>query len=282
VCAVTDNPENPDDHRRPDFDIDTRVASPARLYNFLAGGKGNFDVDRKTAEQVADGMPGGLDTIRAAVHALGDFTARAVRYLVEEADTRQFLYVGMPVPVGDPVHRIAQRVAPDARVVYVGNDPVVMAFAHRLKEGSPEGAANYVHGTLRAPDLIWQDAAETLDLALPVAILIPMTLCLVPDQAEPHAITAKLLDAVPSGSHLMLAHPTGDLPAEGRLTMSERLNEALPASYTVRTVEEVTRFFDGLDLVDPGLVRIDRWRPDASGPELVNPFPMDGAVGTKP
>lgn len=279
---MTDDPSHPEHHRRPDFEIDTRVSSPARLYNFLAGGEGNFDVDRETAEQVAAPMSGGLDMIRAAVQALGDFTARAVRYLVGEAEARQFLYVGMPVPVGDPVHRIAQRVARDARVVYVGNDPVVMAFAHRLRKSTAEGAANYVHGTLRSPDLIWEEAAKTLDLSRPVAVLIPMTLCLVPDEADPHALTRQLLDAVPSGSQLMLAHPTGDRATEGHLTAGERLNDALPASYTLRTVEQVARFFDGFDLVDPGLVRIDHWRPDPGAQEMDDPFPLDGAVGTKP
>jgi S-adenosyl methyltransferase len=278
---VTDDPLDPEQHNRPDFDVDSRVARPARIYNYLVGGDANFSVDRKTAESVAEGMPGGIDTIRTAVKAIGDFLARVVQYLVEDAGARQLLYVGTSVPAKDQIHLIAQKMAPDTRVVYVGNDPVVMAMAHTLQQGTAEGATAYVHGTLRSPERFWEQATETLDPSQPVAVLIPTTLCLVPDEAEPHKITRWLLDAVPSGSHLVVAHPTGDLPAKGRKTPSERLNEALPERYTMRTPEEVARFFDGLDLVDPGLVPIDRWRP-TEGPLQVEPYPMLGGVGLKP
>jgi S-adenosyl methyltransferase len=278
---VTDRPPNPEQQSRPGFDIDSRVTRPARLYNYLVGGDANFGVDRRTAESVAEGMPGGLDTVRTAVKAIGDFLARVVRYLVEEAGARQLLYVGTSVPAEDQIHLIAHRVAPDTRVVYVGNDPVVMALAHTLRQGTAEGATAYVQGTLRAPERIWDQATQTLDPCRPVAILIPSTLCLVPDEAQPHAITRWLLDVAPSGSHLMAAHPIGDMPAAGRRKPSERLNEALSERYTLRTPDEVTRFFDGLDLVDPGLVPIDRWRP-AEGTPTGDPYPMLGAVGLKP
>lgn len=276
-----DKPPTPEQQSRPVFDIDGRVTRPARLYNYLVGGDANFSVDRRTAESVAEGMPGGLDTIRTAVKAIGDFLARVVRYLVEEAGARQLLYVGTSVPAKDQIHLIAQRVAPDTRVVYVGNDPVVMALAHTLQPGTAEGATAYVHGTLREPERIWDQATQTLDASRPVAILIPTTLCLVPDEAQPHAITRWLVDVAPAGSHLMVAHPIGDMPAEGRTKPSERLNEALSERYTLRTPDEVTRFFGGLDLVDPGLVPIDRWRP-AKGTPTGDPYPMLGAVGLKP
>lgn len=278
---MTDEPPNPEQSGRPDFDIDSRVSRPARLYNYLVGGSGHFSVDRKTAEAVAEGMPGGLDTIRDAVKAVGDFVARVVQYLTAEADARQLLYVGTSVPAEDQIHLIAHKVAPDARVVYVGNDPVVMALAHELRQDTDEGTTAYVHGTLRAPEQIWEQAAQTLDPRRPVAILIPTTLCLVPDEAQPHAITRYLLDVAPSGSHLMVAHPIADMPAEGRRTLSERLNEAMSGRYTMRTPDEVARFFDGLDLVDPGLVPINRWRP-ADGTPPGDPYPMLGAVGLKP
>lgn len=278
---MTDEPLDPEPDRQPDFDIDSRVTRPARLYNFLVGGDANFSVDRKTAEAVAEGMPGGLETIRTAVQAIGDFLGRVVRYLVEEAGARQLLYVGTSVPAKDQIHRLAHEVAPDTRVVYVGNDPVVMARAHELRQGTGEGATAYVHGTLKDPERIWGQAAQTLDPRRPVAILIPTTLCLVADEAKPHAITRWLVDAAAPGSHLMVAHPIGDLPAEGRRQPSELLNEAMSERYTLRTPDEVARFFDGLDLVDPGLVPIDRWRP-AGGSPTSDPYPMLGGVGLKP
>jgi hypothetical protein len=278
---VTDRPSNPQQPSRPGFDVDSRVTRPARLYNYLVGGDANFSVDRKTAESVAEGMPGGLDTVRTAVKAIGDFLARTVRYLVEEAGARQLLYVGTSVPAKDQIHLIAHRVAPDTRVVYVGNDPVVMAMAHTLRQGAAEGTTAYVQGTLRAPERIWEQSTQTLDPSRPVAILIPSTLCLVPDEAQPHAITRWLVDVAPAGSHLVVAHPIGDMPAEGRRKPSERLNEALQERYTLRTPDEVARFFDGLDIVEPGLVPIDRWRPDGGTP-TGDPYPMLGAVGLKP
>jgi hypothetical protein len=284
VSAVTDNPEDPDHHRRPDFDIDTRVASPARLYNFLAGGKRNFDVDRKTAEQVADGMPGGLDTIRAAVHALGDFTARAVRYLVEDAGTRQFLYVGMPVPVGDPVHRIAQRVAPEARVVYVGNDPVVLANARVLLKTDPEGATAYVDGDISDPEGILAQVPATLDLARPIAVLFVGILNHVSDDDHPYTHVARLVDAVSPGSHLVVSHVTGEVMTEEVTSAVKLLNEQPGFVLVPRTRDEVSRFFTGLELVEPGLVLIDRWRPDGGAPASPEgwPAPFYGAVGRKP
>jgi S-adenosyl methyltransferase len=278
---VTDQPPSSDNKRSPDFEIDTRVTRPARLFNYLAGGAGNFTVDREVAEHVAEGMPGGLDTIRAAVRSVAEFTLRAVGYLVEEAGVRQLLYVGTPVPAGREVHEVAQQAAPDTRVVYVGNDPVVLAHAHTLQRGTPEGATAYVHGSLRAPEEIWEQAKETLDLSRPIAVLVPVTLHLVPDEADPYGIMTRLLDAVPSGSYLMISHATSDIPTEGVTTASERLREALPEEYVVRSSAEIARFFDGLDLVDPGLVQIDAWRPPPVTPTPDLVLPLYGAVGRK-
>jgi S-adenosyl methyltransferase len=278
---MTDNPSSPDEGRHVNFEIDTSVSSPARLFNYLAGGVANFAVDRDVAEEVAAGMPGGLDTIRAAVRTVGDFTLRAVRYLVEEAGVRQVLYIGTPVPAGREVHDVAQETAPDARVVYVGNDAVVLAHAHTLR-GTPEGATAYVHGTLRAPDEIWERACQTLDPSQPVAILVPVTLCLVPDDADPYGIMARLVDATAPGSYLAIAHVAGDVPTEGLTTAAERLRHAMPAPYVVRSATEVARFFAGLDLVDPGLVKIDAWHPAPDAPSPVLDLPMYVGVARKP
>jgi hypothetical protein len=280
---VTDQSPRPnDDSRSVDFEIDTSVTRPARLYNYLAGGAGNFTIDREAAEQVATGIPGGLDAIRAAVQTVENFTLRVVRYLVEEAGVRQLLCIGTPVPAGREIHKVAQKIAPDTRVVYVGNDPVVMAHAHTLQQGTPEGATTYVHGSLHAPDEIWERVKETLDPSRPIAILVPQTLCLVPDEADPYGIMARLLDAVPSGSYLMIAHVNSDLPTEGQTTASERLGDALPEVYVVRSPAEIARFFDDLDLVEPGLVKIDDWHPSPDTPTPDPALPIYAALARKP
>jgi hypothetical protein len=263
-------------------EIDTRVSRPARLHNYLAGGDGNFAVDREAAEKLAASLPDGLDMVRAAVQALADFTERAVRHLVAEAGVEQLMYVGTPVPTGREIHEIAHGLAPSARVVYVGNDPVVLAHAHTLKRSGPVGATAYVHGSLYEPAAMWAAAGRTFDLALPVAVLVPLTLCFVPDDADPYRLVAELLEPVPSGSHLAIAHPTTDIPTAGMDEATERLAEAIEEPYVVRSREAIARFVDGLDLVPPGLVPIDQWRPPPDSPAPPHPFPLYAALARKP
>jgi hypothetical protein len=271
--VVNDQHSSSADHQPAVLDIDTRVSRPARLHNYLAGGAGNFAVDREAAEKLSASLPDGLDTVRAAVRSLGDFTERAVRHLVAEAGVEQLLYVGMPVPTGQEVHEIAQGFAPSARVVYVGNDPVVLAHAHTLKRSAPEGATAYVQGSLREPASIWADAGRTFDLSQPIAVLVPLTLCFVPDDADPYGVMAELLEPVPSGSHLMIAHPTTDIPTAGMDEATESLAEALEEPYVVRSRADIARFVEGLDLVPPGLVQIDSWRPPTRPPSP-SPSPL--------
>jgi S-adenosyl methyltransferase len=286
--VVNDQPPSADDHKPAVLDIDTRVSRPARLHNYLAGGEGNFAVDREAAEKLTASLPDGIDTARAAVRSLADFTERAVRYLTVEAGVEQLLYVGMPVPTGRELHEIAQGFAPSARVVYVGNDPVVLAHAHTLKRGVPEGATAYVQGSLHEPASIWAAAGRTLDLSRPVAVLVPLTLCFVPDDASPHRVVAGLLDPVPAGSHLMIAHPTTDIPTEGMDEATAHLVEAIAEPYVVRSREDIARFVEGLDLVPPGLVQIDAWRPSLSSPappappSSPPPLPIYAALARKP
>jgi S-adenosyl methyltransferase len=280
--VVNDQPFSPDDHQPTVLEIDTRVSRPARLYNYLAGGDGNFAVDREAAEKLAASLPEGMDTVRAAVQSLGGFTERVVRHLVAEAGVDQLLYVGMPVPTGREVHEIAQGFSASARVVYVGNDPVVLAHAHTLKRSAPEGATAYVQGSLREPAAIWAEAGRTFDLSRPVAVLIPLTLCFVPDEAEPHRVMASLLDPVPSGSHLAITHPTTDIPTAGMDEATARLAEALEEPYVVRSREDIMRFLDGLDLVPPGLVQIDSWRPPSPAPPPPPLLPLYAALARKP
>lgn len=261
--------------------IDTRVSRPARLHNYLAGGDGNFAVDREAAEKLGASLADGLDIVRAAVQALADFTERAVRQLVAEAGVEQLLYLGMPVPTGQELHEIAQALAPATRVVYVGNDPVVLAHAHTLKRSGPVGATAYVHGSLHDPAAIWAAAERTFDLARPVGVLIPLTLCFVPDEADPYRLVASLLEPAAPGSHLVIAHPTTDIPIGGMEEATERLAEAIEEPYVVRSRADIARFVEGLDLVPPGLVPIGDWQPpDPAAP--ARPFPIYAAVARKP
>jgi hypothetical protein len=268
----------------PGFDIDTSAAHPARLHNYLAGGDDHFSADRDLAQHMSEAMPRGLETARANLQALVDFQVRAVEHLVE-LGIRQFLAFGVPVPTENEIHAVAQKDAPESRVVYMSNDPVVLARAHELRRSSsPEGAAAYVHGSLLDVQGVLQEAGQTLDLAQPVAVLLIGTLNLVPDDQGPYGLVAELMGAVPPGSYLVMAHTTSDIPAEGLVEAAERLAEAFGGTHVVRRHGEILRFFDGLEVLDPGLVQIDQWHPDAQQP-LPEPdrlIPVYGGVARKP
>jgi hypothetical protein len=207
-----------------------------------------------------------------------------------EVGVTQFLKLGTAVAQGEDIHEIALDAAPATtvpRVVYVGSDPVVLAHAHRLRRGSPEGTVAYVHGTLRDPDSIVRQASETLDLSLPLAILLPATLNFVPDESDPYGIVARLVAAIAPGSYLAIAHATHDPARERRAEAAERFSKMLGEPYVLRSAAEIGRFFDGLDLVGPGVGGLDRWYPPgsaASAPpvEPGRPVPLCGAVGRKP
>jgi S-adenosyl methyltransferase len=260
------------------------VAHPARVYDYVLGGKDNFAADRQTAEQVAAAAAGGLDRARAAAEANKAFRARAVRYLVAEAGVRQLLEVGTGVPDGENVHEIAQRLAPESRVVYVDDDPVVLANAHVLRKSTPEGAAAYVYGDVRDPEGILAHLPATLDLAQPIAILFVGILNHVIDADDPYGVVGRLLDAVPPGSHLVISHVTSDVMGEEVASAAKLINEQPGFKLVPRTRDEVSRFFDRLELVEPGVVLIDQWSPDEGTPAPPEewPAPFYGAVGRKP
>ena len=245
--------------------IDITVPHAARMYDYLLGGTTNFAVDRQAVEQAADAM-GGLDRARAQARANRSFLRRAVRHLAGEANVRQFLDIGTGVPNGDGTLDVAQRIAPASRVVHVDNDPVVLAHAHVLLRSTSEGASAYVDGDLRDPEAILREAAQTLDLARPVALVLAEVLDLVPDDDDPHGIVARLVDAVPPGSYLVVSHLTADVRPEPMAALAERLNCSARETYVLRDHAEVRRFFDGLDLVEPGVAPIDRWRPGRLAP----------------
>jgi len=240
--------------------IDTSVAHSARVYDYLLGGKDNFAADRDAGDQMIAALP----NVVTASRMNRAFLARAVRYLVTECGIRQFLDIGTGIPSAGNTHEVAQAIAPQARVVYVDNDPIVLAHARALLTGTPEGPVAYLDADLRGTGEVLAAAARTLDLSQPVALMMLMVLHMIPDADDPHGIVARLLDALPPGSYLVLSHPPSDILPEDVAKMQQRLNERLGPgqSMTARSRDEVARFFGGMDLVAPGLVQVHRWRPD--------------------
>jgi hypothetical protein len=280
---VKEQPSGPVQRDAYGLEVDTSAAHPARLHNYLAGGDDNFSADRVVAHYLSEVVPGGVETARANVQAMADFMGRAVEY-VAGVGVRQFLAVGAPIPTGNDIHVVARRVVPESRVVYVGSDPVVLAHAHELRRSGTAGATAYVHGRLHDPEGVLREAGNTLDLTRPVAVMLLGTLNLVPDDRDPYGIVAELMQGVPSGSHLVVAHATNDIPAEGMSEAATRLAETIGATYVVRTHAEVLRFFTGLELVDPGLVQVDQWHPQADDktPGTSRLIPIYAAVARNP
>jgi len=265
------------------FAIDTSVAHPARIQNYLAGGDGHFAADRSAVEDFGSVLPGGLTDARASVRSLASFMARTVNYMTVELGLRQFLNIGATVPTVKKVHEVAHQVAPDSRFVYVGDDPVVLAHAHKMRASTYDGATEYVHATIRDTELILKQSAPPLDLDRPVAVLLLTTLNFVPDDEEPQRLLADLLESLVPGSCVAIAHSSFDFNAEGMREASAKLREALASAWVVRTHTEIMRFFDGLDMVEPGLVAIDDWHPSDSAPlpHSARPVPIFGGIGRK-
>lgn len=258
-------------------EIDTTVAHAARVYDYWLGGKANFPADRQAAEQAIEADPG----IIPAVRANRSFLGRAVRYLAGDAGLRQFLDIGTGIPTENSTHAVAQAIAPDSRIVYADNDPLVLAHAHHLLQSSPEGACAYIFADLRDPDGIWQQATATLDAGLPIAVMLVAVLQHVPDADDPHAIVARLMADMPPGSQLVVSHPAADIGA-GQLTQSmRRYHERAGGPATPRTHAEVSRFFEGLDLLQPGVVQLPEWRPDPDAGTPGRPLPVWCGVGRK-
>jgi SAM-dependent methyltransferase len=236
--------------------IDTSTAHPARVYDYWLGGKDNFAADREAGELAMQAYP----QLAEAVQSNRAFLARAVRYLTA-TDMRQFLDIGTGIPSANNTHEVAQREAPGSKVVYVDNDPIVLLHARALLRSTPEGACDYLNADLRNPDEILAEAARTLDFSEPVGLMLLTVLQFISDEEDPYALVARLLTALPSGSHLVIAHPTDDFnPNRGESI--QRYNERVADQATLRGRDETARFFDGLDLVEPGVVAASQWRPD--------------------
>jgi len=258
-------------------DFDTSVPHIARVYDYWLGGKDNFAADREMGERTLQAYPNLVYSVRAN----RAFLARTVRFLAAEAGIRQFLDIGTGIPTANNTHEVAQRVAPQCRIVYVDNDPVVLSHAKALLKSDPHGACAYLDADLRDPEKILADAADTLDFSKPVAVMLIAVMHFVGDDAEADAIISKLTDACVPGSFVAMSHAASDIDAEQQTEMVRRLNESIAEKATLRDRAGVAWLFDGLELVEPGVVRVSDWRPDSEF-EAASPTGLWGGVARKP
>ena len=269
--------EPPIEEPRQPLPFDTTVAHPARVYDYWLGGKDNFAPDREAARRVLEHNP----AIVPGVRANRAFLARVVSFLTAERGIDQYLDLGTGLPSANNVHEVAQAVNPAARVVYVDNDPIVLVHAHALLTGAP-GTVSYVSADIREAEPVIREAARTLDLDRPVAVLLLMTLQFVTAPHDPHALVRRLMEAVPSGSFLVISHPGSDID-ESANQGTRTYNSMVSTSMARRSRAEITEFFDGLELVEPGVVQIPLWRP---GPDDEVPagvqVPAYAGVARKP
>ncbi|WP_245679524.1 SAM-dependent methyltransferase [Actinomadura hibisca] len=260
----------------PSARIDASVPHSARVWNYWLGGKDNFEIDRMVGEQALRAAPALRDVARAARAHL----VRAVTYLAAEEGVRQFLDVGTGLPTADNTHEVAQRVAPESRVVYVDNDPLVLAHARALLTSTPEGVTTYIDADATDTGRILDEARKVLDLSRPVALILAGILGHFRDDEAAHALVRDLLAPLPAGSFLVINDGTNVVRAKEFSQAEEVYNERAESPFHLRTPEEIGRFFDGLDLIEPGVVSAPFWRPEpGSDPVELDVF---GGVGRKP
>ncbi|MCM3920316.1 SAM-dependent methyltransferase [Frankia sp. AiPs1] len=265
----------------PTTDLKIDVPHSARMYDYYLGGKDNFPADREAAERAL----AVFSAARVMAQQNRAFMVRVTRYLAGEVGVRQFLDVGTGIPTSPNLHEVAQGIAVDARVVYADNDPIVLTHARALLASTPQGRTAYLDADLRDPERILTAAElqSTLDLTEPVALSVIAILHFVPDDADPYGVVARLLEALPSGSYLALTHATADFdPAAQEMAATYR---ARGITAVERSRAQVTRFFDGLELVEPGVQVVHRWRPDdlTAAPDITDAqVSIYGALGRKP
>jgi len=257
--------------------LNTSVPHPARVYDYFLGGKDNFEADRIAAEAGIKAFPKTAESARAA----RAFLRRVVRFLAADAGISQFLDIGTGLPSGENVHQVAQSLVPQAKVVYADNDPIVLLHAQALLKSDPAGVVAYLDADLRKPDKILREAAGTLDFSQPVGLLLLGILHNVGDEHDPKRIVADLVKAIPAGSYLAICHLTADIYPE-LADFAKALNERrLDAPLVLRDHAQVTSFFDGLDLVEPGVVQLSKWRPQTDLEETAAAA-LWGGVARKP
>jgi hypothetical protein len=269
---VTGSPPDPTTHHG---SLDTGVPHTARVWNYFLGGKDNYTVDREAGDRIVAANPDVMHLARAS----RGFLVRAVRHLAGEAGIRQFLDIGTGLPTFNNTHEVAQAIAPESRIVYVDNDPLVLVHAEALLTSTPPGVTRYIEADLQDPERILTEAAEVLDFSRPIAIMLIAILHHIGDTEKAHAIVARLLEALPPGSHLALAHAVhSEKMDEG----ARRWNQIGKPPLVPRSPEEVARFFDGMELVAPGLVMTTRWRADVSDLGDIRHVDQYSGIGRKP
>jgi len=256
--------------------IDSSVPHNARVWDYWLDGKDNFEVDRLMGDRVREMFP----VISDVAGASRQFLFRSVSYLAGEAGVRQFLDIGTGLPTANNTHQVAQAIAPESRIVYVDNDPLVLVHARALLTSSPEGVTDYVDADVHHPEAVLAGASRALDFGEPVAVMMLGILNFVADDAEARRIVRRVMSAVASGSYLAITHPTLELGGEMNVPAMAFYNERAVPKIRARTGAEVAAFFEGLDLIEPGLVSCPRWRPD--GPDLPPEAPLWAGVARKP
>jgi S-adenosyl methyltransferase len=257
-------------------EFDTSVAHIARVYDYWLGGRDNFEADRKAGEEGLAAYPDLVSSVRAN----RAFLARGVRYLAAEAGICQYLDIGTGFPTVNNTHEVAQAEAPGSRVVYVDNDPIVLAHARALLVSGPQGGTDYLDADLRDTDRILDYARGRLDFSQPIAVMLMAVLHLIGPDDEPQEIIGRLMAAVPPGSYLMISHVASDIEPEKMAEMARRLNRLVVQKGTYRTREQVAAFLAGLDLVEPGITPVQQWRPGSEA-ERAQRAAMWGGLGRK-
>ncbi|MEU5994269.1 SAM-dependent methyltransferase [Spirillospora sp. NPDC047418] len=242
-------------------EIDGSVPHSARIWNYWIGGKDNYPIDREMGDRIAAGYP----QIKAQAIADRAFIGRAVTYLAREQGIRQFLDIGTGLPTVDNTHEVAQRIAPESRIMYVDNDPLVLAHARALLTSAPEGRCEYLDADVRDPDAILAAARGLLDFTEPIAVMLVGILHHVEDTEESYRLVRRLVDALPEGGHLVINHATYAVFGDASKEAAQQYNDAGGRPpLTLRAPAEIARYFDGLEIAEPGLVSCAHWRPDQS------------------
>ena len=269
---------------REPVDINPSDPHAARVYDYLVGGSTYFPADEEAAIQSFSAFPGGLEVAKANARASRAFLGRATRYLAREIGIRQFLDIGTGIPTTNNTHEVAQKVAPESRIVYVDTDPIVLAHAHALLRSRPEGKTAYFQDDLRDPKSVLTKAADVIDLDQPIGLMLVSILHMIEDKDRPYQLVNQYLEPLPPGSHIAIAHLASDIEPEAMAELSRQLRgTAMDERPALRSRDEVARFFDGLEMVEPGLVRIDEWRPESTEPDVPGlTYPFYAGVARKP
>jgi hypothetical protein len=257
--------------------FDVNVPHPARVWDYWLGGKDNFAADREVAAEILQVMPVMAEIARGCRL----FLASAVRYLAAEAGIRQFLDIGTGLPTSDNTHEVAQRAAPEARIVYVDNDPIVLSHAEALLRSGPQGRCAYVEADARDCRTVLAEAAKTLDFSQPTAVIMLGILHYIPDGDDPYGVVRTYLDALCPGSYLAASHASSDIPIPGQQEAAGRYNSQSAVPITLRSREQFADFFDGMELIPPGITPLGQWAPGAAK-TWPTTLPTYTAVASKP